>query len=114
MDIQHKREGQEWDHNTATLLIEREVTSYKASSGIKLRDNTNGNFNCPLIWWKNHQYDYPYLQKMAIKLLAIPATSAPSEHVFSTAGLEPGWMQTGQMSLFSYMKAYQRLKSISK
>jgi hypothetical protein len=33
-------------------MIEREVTSYKASSGIKLWDNTTGNFNCPLsMWW---------------------------------------------------------------
>jgi hypothetical protein len=46
-----------------------------------------GHFNCPLTWWKSHQYDYPYLAKMAIKLLAIPATSAPLERVFSTAGL---------------------------
>jgi hypothetical protein len=30
---------------------------------------------------------YPLLAKLALKLLAIPATSAPSERVFSTAGL---------------------------
>jgi hypothetical protein len=52
-----------------------------------LRIYTTGNYNNPLIWWKIHQYDYPYLAKMAIKLLFIPATSALSEGVFTTAGL---------------------------
>jgi hypothetical protein len=87
VDIEREGGDQEWDRNVATTLIAREVTSYKAANGIKLRDNTTGHFNCPLTWWKSHQYDYPYLAKMAMKLLAIPATSAPSERVFSTAGL---------------------------
>ncbi len=34
-----------------------------------------------------HQSRFPFLSLLAMKLLSIPATSAPSEHVFSTSGL---------------------------
>lgn len=41
----------------------------------------------PIIWWKNHCCEFPTLSLMARDFLAIPATSAPSERVFSTCGL---------------------------
>lgn len=40
IDVEHECNDQEWDRNTATALIVREVTSNKATNGIKLRDNT--------------------------------------------------------------------------
>jgi hypothetical protein len=40
----------------------------------------------PIIYWKAKQYDFPILAAMARDYLAIPATSAPSECVFSTGG----------------------------
>lgn len=36
-----------------------------------------------LVYWKSRQEVYPALAKMAMTFLAIPATSAPSEGVFS-------------------------------
>ncbi|OAJ41345.1 hypothetical protein BDEG_24966 [Batrachochytrium dendrobatidis JEL423] len=39
----------------------------------------------PLEWWKHHGLDFPLLAKMARDYLAIPATSASSEHAFSKA-----------------------------
>jgi hypothetical protein len=47
----------------------------------------DGRFTDPLDWWCVKQSQFPLLSKLAVKYLAIPATSAPSERVFSTAGI---------------------------
>jgi hypothetical protein len=39
-----------------------------------------------LAWWKAHEADYPTLAMMARDLLAIPASSVPSERAFSSSG----------------------------
>ena len=39
----------------------------------------------PLAWWAAHQHAYPHVAALAQKYLAIPASTAPSERVFSTA-----------------------------
>ena len=38
-----------------------------------------------LTWWKCHETSFPMISKLARKYLAIPASTAPSERVFSTA-----------------------------
>ncbi|CAG8722712.1 8247_t:CDS:2, partial [Racocetra persica] len=40
----------------------------------------------PLYWWKSNYNRFPNLSKMAKDFLAIPATSVPSEQIFSLAG----------------------------
>lgn len=40
----------------------------------------------PLQWWKMNAFRYPLLSKMAQRYLCVPATSVPSERVFSAAG----------------------------
>ena len=40
----------------------------------------------PLNWWRSHGGAYTQLSKVARGLLAITATSVPSERVFSLAG----------------------------
>ncbi len=43
----------------------------------------NDSFNDPLKWWKENCAKYPYVANIDRKYLAIPATSAPSEQVWS-------------------------------
>ena len=37
-------------------------------------------------WWQLNKHRYPHLYKLTLKYLSIPATSVPSERVFSKAG----------------------------
>lgn len=58
--------------------IETELTSYLSPDTDKDTD--------PLQWWKQHEANFPRLSNLAKKYLSIPATSAPSERVFSVGG----------------------------
>jgi hypothetical protein len=76
-----------WNRETVGGMIRTEIDLYKSAKGLKLTDPETGKFSNPLDWWRVHQSDFLYLAKLSIMYLAIPATSAPSERVFSTAGL---------------------------
>ena len=45
-------------------------------------------------WWKAHKSQQPRLFQLAEKYLCIPATSAPAERAFSSAGLSVGTLRT--------------------
>jgi hypothetical protein len=60
-------------------LVQLELAKYRSQKPIPLKDN-------PLEWWKQNEQYYPMLARMAKRLLCVPATSVPSERVFSTAG----------------------------
>jgi hypothetical protein len=66
--------------------VDAEITLYRHEPSIRLK-NDDGTFTCPLTWWKFNDRKYRLLSKLAARVLCIPATSAPSERVFSTAGL---------------------------
>lgn len=59
--------------------IQSELSLCKTRAPAPLQSN-------PLEWWKVHQTNYPFLSRMAKYYLGIPATSVPSERVFSAAG----------------------------
>jgi len=59
--------------------IYKEVRNYLVIDEISILDN-------PLHWWKENVSNFKVLSIIAKDLLAIPATSAPSERIFSKAG----------------------------
>ena len=65
--------------------ITEEVNAFKLEKTQPMY-STGGSYNNPLDWWRVHHCKYPNLWRLASCILAIPATSAPSERVFSVAG----------------------------
>jgi hypothetical protein len=66
--------------------IEIEWSEFYKEALIDHRDNDQ-NLQDPLPWWRSRIAKYPLLSEVARRVLAIPATSAASERMFSTAGL---------------------------
>lgn len=58
-----------------------ELAAYMRQGPIR-RENLN-----PILWWKDHQEEYPRLSKFAFDILAIPAMSADPERTFSVTKL---------------------------
>lgn len=65
-------------HTNVTSSTDRELQQYRCISTAS--DDL-------LQWWKRQADTFPKLSLLAQGILAVPATSAPSERVFSTAGL---------------------------
>ncbi len=67
--------------------IVAEVRNYHAEKGQPMYVvGENGSlFSNPLVWWKAHVEKFHHVWLLASVVLAIPATSAPLEHVFSVA-----------------------------
>ena len=57
---------------------------------------TNWRVNNVMEWWSDHEVKFPHVALMAQKYLATPASSAPSERVFSQLKLIVGrkWWRT--------------------
>lgn len=71
--------------------IKAEVALWKSQLSIELRTpvpGTEGVYQYPnvLEFWKNQSQNFPLLSPIARKVLAVPATSVPSERVGSVAG----------------------------
>ena len=48
-----------------------------------LEPQTNWRVNDVMQWWSDHEANFPHIALLALKYLAIPASSAPSERIFS-------------------------------
>jgi hypothetical protein len=65
-------------HTPVNTSQQREIQQYRCLS-VQTDD--------PLKWWSTQVHTYPRLSQLARSILSVPATSAPSERVFSVAGL---------------------------
>ena len=43
--------------------------------------------SCPLDWWRRNDSRFPIVAQLAKRYLCVPATSVPSESVFSIPGM---------------------------
>ncbi|KAM4703049.1 E3 SUMO-protein ligase ZBED1-like [Rhinophrynus dorsalis] len=66
--------------STVNQQAEQEISSFQTSEASSLCQD-------PLQWWKMHHTQYPLLARAARKLLAIPATSVPTNWLFTDAGM---------------------------
>ena len=69
---------------TAEAIVDAELQAYKLDKGCSMQKE-DGSYACPLVWWQLHHSKFPSIWKLAIRILAIPATSAPAKRVFSAA-----------------------------
>eukprot|EP00956_Cyclotella_meneghiniana_P040792 scaffold205154_cov36-Cyclotella_meneghiniana.AAC.1 len=75
------------DEAAIRQVCEGELSRYliAVESGVCPLENEDGSLGDPLKWWKENAPAYAYVANVARKFLAVPATSAPSERVWSRA-----------------------------
>ena len=71
---------------TANMLCENEMYQLLLGNDFKMKmQNIEKKYNCPLSWWKLSDHRFKNLERLAVKYLAIPAMSSPSERIWSRA-----------------------------
>jgi hypothetical protein len=78
------------DANDTAAIVDAELVLYYNENRLPrvVRQGDGRHvFQDPLSWWKHKQTKYPTLANLAKQYLCIPATEAPVERLFSTAGL---------------------------
>ena len=65
---------------------DQEVDTYRTMAGHQFNEGKLDVKANILMWWKVHAVRFPYLSRLARRYLAMPATSASVERLFSVAG----------------------------
>ena len=66
-------------YRTPQVNSEVELTNYLKEPLLNRKED-------PLLWWSQRTASYAHLHQLARRHLGVPATSVPSERLFSTAG----------------------------
>ena len=87
-------DGYEDGHGTAGApkrpgTHRRKLLSFYFRTGAVVRTTTDNGRDVtdPLMWWKQHQEEFPDLDRMARQYLVVPVTSVSPEMFFSRVGL---------------------------
>lgn len=78
-DSQSENEVGESEEDRKIQVVISEVRLYFGEATLSKKDD-------PLKWWSENEGRFPTLSKLAKSFLCIPATSTPSERIFSAAG----------------------------
>jgi len=72
---------------TANQVCKNEMYQLLLGNDFKMnmQNIENTVYNCPLSWWKSSAHRFKNFERLAVKYLAIPAMSAPSERIWSQA-----------------------------
>ena len=70
----------------SNVHFEQEVDTYRTTAGEQFNDGELGMKANILMWWKKYAVRFPYLSRLARRYLAMPATSASVERLFSVSG----------------------------
>ena len=71
---------------TLNVDCDQEVDTYRTMAGHEFNEGKLDVKANILMWWKQHAVRFPYLSRLARRYLAMPATSASVERLFSVAG----------------------------
>ena len=73
----------------STTSMDFDVSSVEGESQVQayMQVQQVPNDTDPLMWWKQHQQQWPDLVRMTRQYLAVPATSESPERFFSRVGL---------------------------
>ena len=95
--------GRNINEESIRIRCKNQLANYQLTASMKMRDS-EGNFNDVLKYWAANESQSPELVQLAKEFLTIPATSPPSERVWSRAArvirakhsrLNPNMLQHG-------------------
>ena len=73
--------------SSTSMDVDPSSVNWETELNAYMRVQQVANDTDPLMWWKQHQEEFPRLARMARQYLAVPARSVSPERLFSSVGL---------------------------